>query len=164
MAGLIEIGEGAFFHCVALIELEFDKLEIIGDGFTVYWGAFAGCKLRSINLPSIKTVGAYAFADCPALTEAVFGEELEGIFRNAFHNCTALRRIVIPLKDNLTIGNNAFYKCENLSRVDTLDGEIHKTISSLHLESWRNEMEDEIDRRIAVTTYLDMVLTSSGTL
>ena len=36
--------------------------------------------------------------------------------------------------------------CENLSRVDTLDEGIHVTISSLHMKSWRNEMQEEIDR------------------
>jgi hypothetical protein len=49
------------------------------------------------------------------------------------------------LKDNLIIANNAFIVCFNLSRIDALDGGIHKTISSLHLESWRNEIKDEID-------------------
>jgi hypothetical protein len=33
-----------------------------------------------------------------------------------------------------------------LSRVDILAEGIHKTISSFHMESWRNEMKDEIDR------------------
>jgi hypothetical protein len=45
----------------------------------------------------------------------------------------------------LIIGRNAFNRCDNLSRVDVVAGGIHKTISSLHLESWRNEMKDEID-------------------
>jgi hypothetical protein len=75
----------------------------------------------------------------------VFGEKLERIELNAFSNCAALRSISIPLKDNL-IGDNVFYRCEDLSRVDALVGGLHKTISSLHLESWRNEMEEEVDR------------------
>jgi hypothetical protein len=54
--------------------------------------------------------------------------------------------LTIPLKDNLIFGNEAFHNCERFSRVDTLDGGIHKTISSLHMERWRDEMEEEIDR------------------
>ena len=47
MIGVVEIEGCAFLWCHALIELEFDKLEIIGHG------AFASCKsLRSINMPS----------------------------------------------------------------------------------------------------------------
>jgi hypothetical protein len=76
----------------------------------------------------------------------VFGEKLERIEINTFLDCTFLRRIAIPLKDNLLFYEYAFNSCENLSRVDTLAGGIHETISSLYLESWRNEMKDEIDR------------------
>jgi hypothetical protein len=75
----------------------------------------------------------------------VFGKDLERIEAFAFLTCNALRSISIPLKDNL-FGYNVFSGCHYLSRVDTLAGGIHETISSLHLESWRNEMEEEIDR------------------
>ena len=141
MTCVVEIEKFAFYNCSALSELELDKLEIIRDH------AFAVCRsLRSINMSSIRSVETYAFQNCDALTDVVFGAKLERIEGYAFHNCTSLRRIVIPLKDNLTFVNSAFSSCGNLSRADALDGEIHKTISSLHLESWRNEMEDEIDR------------------
>ena len=141
ITGIIEIEESAFFRCSALRELEFDKLEIIG----CY--AFACCKsLRSINMPSIRRVEASAFQYCDKLTDVVFGEDLERIESGgaAFFKCISLRRIAIPFKDNLSIDNNTFSSC--LSRVDTLAGGIHETISSLHLESWRNEMMEEIDR------------------
>jgi hypothetical protein len=49
------------------------------------------------------------------------------------------------LKDNLIVEDAAFNLCENLSRVDVIVG-IQKTISSLHMEIWRNEMKEEIDR------------------
>ena len=141
MTGVIEIEQHAFSSCSALSELDFDKLEIIGHY------AFMDCNsLRSINLPSIRKIGAWAFNGCEELTDVVFGEKLERIRAFVFHECTALRRIVIPLKDNCIIGNAVFTYCGNLSRVDVVVGEIHKTISSLHLESWRNEMEEEIDR------------------
>jgi hypothetical protein len=142
MSGLIEIEAEAFSCCSDLSELDFDKLEIIGE-----W-AFAYCNfLRYINMPSIRRVCYGAFSYCESLTDVVFGEKLERIEGGsaAFLHCTALRRIVIPLKDNLVIASDAFNYCENLSNVDTLAGEIHKTISSLQMVSWREEMLEEID-------------------
>jgi flagellar capping protein FliD len=110
-----EIEKLAFYNCPALSELEFDKLEIIGD-----W-TFSDCRsLRSISMPSIRRVGAYAFADCGALTDIAFGQDLE------------------------RIEEYTFYQCRALSRVDFIGG-IHKTISSLHFKTWRGEMQDEID-------------------
>jgi hypothetical protein len=141
MQGVIEMEAGAFSNCSALSELEFDKLEIIGNY------AFSRCKsIRSISIPSIRMVGRYAFQNFTSLTDAVFGKDLERIERYAFHYCTALRRIVIPLKHGLIVDDNVFNLCENLSRVDALVGGIHTTISSLHLQTWRNKMKEEIDR------------------
>jgi len=135
MQGLIEIEEDAFNTCRALSELEFEKSS-----------AFVYCRsLRSINMPSVRRVHRNAFQYCDALTDAVFGEKLERIDGSAFRG-SALRRIVIPLKGNLIIHSYVFNCCHDLSRVDTVDGGIHRTISSLHLESWRNEMMEEIDR------------------
>ena len=149
MTGLIEIEQWAFSACRSLSELEFDKLEIIGNC------AFVECNsLRSINLPSIRRVGS-AFNGCDGLTDVMFGKDLYGIEGYAFYECTALRSISIPLKHNLIIGNNAFFNCSNLSRVDILDGKIHRTISFLHMESWRDGMHEEIDR-------IDQTLPNTG--
>jgi hypothetical protein len=140
MQCVIEIEHSAFCNCHALSELEFDKLEIIGEG------AFIMCKsLAFINIPSTRSLGPGAFLGCDALTDAVFGKDLEDIEQFAFRG-NALRRIVIPLKDNLIVANTSFSNCGSLSRVDTIDGGIHETISTLHMEGWRDEMEGEIDR------------------
>jgi len=50
----------------------------------------------------------------------------------------------MPLKDNV-IKDDAFLSCPKLSTVDLVGG-IYKTIASLHLERWRNDMIVEIDR------------------
>jgi hypothetical protein len=140
MQGVEEIEENAFGGCNALSYIDFDKLEIIGER------AFCSCfSLKSINMPFARRVGEYAFAHCAALTDVVFGKNLERIETRSFI-CRALRRIVIPLKDDLIIHSYAFNGCENFSRVDVIAGEIHNTISSLQMESWRNEMDEEIDR------------------
>jgi hypothetical protein len=140
MQGVIEIEKYAFYFCQALSYVDFEKLEMIG------YRAFDHCSfLRSINMRSVRRVEECAFCFCFALTDVVFGEKLERIEPDVFNGCYSLRRIAIPLKYGL-IGDNAFVYCNDLSRVDALDGRIHKTISSLHLDSWRNEMEEEIDR------------------
>ncbi len=141
LPGVRVIENNAFFVC-ALEDVEFgDKLETIGDD------AFRGCRLRNIKLPKCRVIGEYSFANCRQLTDVELSDEdLETIGYRAFSNCRRLRRIAIPLKDNLfDADDTVFDGCEELSQVD-LHGGIHKTISSLLLDSWRNEMNDTIDR------------------
>ena len=139
LPGVRVIEKHAFFHCTALADVEFgDKLESIGDH------AFQCCRLTNIKLPKVRNIGKYAFTECEQLTEVELPKDLERIEGVAFHYCRRLRRIAIPLKDNL-LGYYVFDDCDNLSQVDLIGG-IHKTISSLLLDSWRNEMNDEIDR------------------
>jgi len=140
MNGVIEIERDAFNYCHALSEIDFDKLEIIG------YGAFFGCNsLRSINMPSIRRIEKCAFECCEQLMDAKFGEDLGKIGDASFNNCRSLRRIAIPLKDDVIIEHSAF-NCEHLSSVDVVVGGIHKAISSLLLESWKSDMYVEIDR------------------
>ena len=82
-----------------------------------------------------------------------FGVDLETIGSDAICDCRRLRRIVIPLKRNLFPLDTdeqrytQFDNCDNLKRVDLVGAEgIHSTISSLLLESWKDEMNEEIDR------------------
>ena len=82
------------------------------------------------------------------LVDAELSEYLERIGERPFHCCRRLRRISIPFKDDMMEDDDIFHlfkNCNNLSQVDLIGG-IHKTISSLLLENWRNEMKDEIDR------------------
>jgi len=50
----------------------------------------------------------------------------------------------MPLNDNM-ISANVFDGCTNLTTLNLVGG-IHKVIASLHMESWRNEMREEINR------------------
>ena len=146
--GVREIGHRAFHSCVALSDVKFgDTLE------TVRSRAFDNCGLMSIKLPSARTVQGLSFSHCNQLTDVEFGINLERIGFNSFYNCPNLQRIAIPLKDGIlpfdSIINryNQFDQCGNLTRVDIVGAEgIHKTISSLLLESWKDEMNEEIDR------------------
>jgi hypothetical protein len=140
LPGVRVIEKFAFHYCTALADVEFgNKLESIGDA------AFRGCRLRNIKLPKVRIFGICAFAYCEQLTDVELSEYLETIGGTAFLFCLRLRRIIIPLKENLLENDYVFNCCENLSQVDLVGG-IHKTISSLLLDSWRNEMKNEIDR------------------
>jgi len=138
--GVREIKWRAFSNCSDLINVKFvDKLE------TIEQGAFQDCtSLETIKMPSIRIIRQFAFMNCEQLTDLEFGEELETLQRYAFNDCQHLRRVSMPLKDDM-IEDNAFAFCPNLTTV-ALVGGIHNTIASLHLESWRNEMKEEINR------------------
>ena len=75
----------------------------------------------------------------------MFGIDLEYVGRRAFNYCNSLRRIAIPLK-YIIIDDGAFH-CHNLATVDLVGADdLQKTISSLHMERWKNEINQEINR------------------
>ena len=149
LLGVRDIEDEAFDGCIALTGVEFgDRLETIG--FAVFWCC---CSLRSIKMPSVRNVRNQAFGQCRKLMDVEFGVNLESIGCNLFQNCPHLRRIAIPLKDNLfSLDPDApwydqFEGCDNLRRVDLVGAEgMHKTISSLLLQSWKDEMSEVIGR------------------
>ncbi len=153
MPGVKIIEDGAFFDCRSLVDVELDKLETIGSH------ALDECtSLQRVKLPKVKIIGRCAFMDS-GVEELEFGEYLETIGSGAFRG-SKLRRIAIPLKDGLFQLNvrdgmfqfddghgtyTQFHDCPNLATIDLVGG-IHKTVASLHLESWRDEMNEEIQR------------------
>ena len=138
----------AFWKCSALANVEFgNELRNIGSY------AFYGCvNIESLDISSVRAIEGGAFQDCMGLTYAAFGDKLERIKGLSFDGCTRLKFITLPLRDRV-IKNSAF-NCTNLERVD-LAGNVHKIVSSLHLESWRVEMNAEIQRinKVLPTTY-----------
>ena len=146
------------FQGAGLIEVDCDSLLEVGRS------AFEDCQsLRRISLPRVKVIWEWAFHDT-ALTEVEL-PEVEKIKHNAFHSNKSLWRIAIPLNPNLfdltredftwdeledgidpeDLKDTVFDGCDNLVQVDLVGG-IHETVSSLHLESWRNEMNNEINK------------------
>ena len=144
----VEIGYEAFYKCENLESVEFgDRLETIGIA------AFNSCSsLKHLKLPSIITIGKLSFGRCTAIDYVELSERIETIEVRAFIGCGHLQRIAIPLKrdlfsldDDVFGGYNQFYDCEQLTTVHLVGG-VHKTIASLHMESWRTEMITEINR------------------
>ncbi len=81
--------------------------------------AFEGCEtLTEIELPTTaKTVGAYAFSGCSALS-SFFGRfsELESIGAYAFENCISLNTFQV-LNTLKSIGEGAFWGCTSLKQL-----------------------------------------------
>ena len=92
-------------------------------------------------MPNVRTIASYVFYECKQLTEAELSEDLARIGEAAFIN-SRLRHIAMPLKDDMFDADYVFEGCRDLSQIDLVGG-IHKTVL---LNSWRNEMNDQIDR------------------
>ncbi|MBR2351281.1 MAG: leucine-rich repeat protein [Clostridia bacterium] len=87
---LVEIGEEAFYGCVALTDINLpDSITSIGD-----W-AFADCtSLTSIAIPdSVTSIGYGVFSDCTGLTSVVIGDSVTSIGKWAFADCTNLKDV-----------------------------------------------------------------------
>ena len=145
VSGVKIIEQWAFYWCKNLTHVDLDKLESVGDS------AFRTCiSLQRVKLPKVKTIGTSAFRDSGVDELELLGEDLQTIASDAFRG-SKLRRIAIPLKNDMFQMNDAdgtynqFVFCHHLTTVDLVGG-IHKTVASLHLESWRNEMNEEIQR------------------
>ena len=140
LLGVRIIKRWAFTDCSGLTDVEFgDQLE------TIEQNAFYHCSsLKNIRIPSVRTIGVWAFANCSELTDVEFGEELRTLRIQSFYKCLKLERIALPLKDDM-IYVGVFEHCRKLTTVDLVGG-IHQTVASLHMESWRIEVMDEINR------------------
>jgi hypothetical protein len=147
MPSVRELQQHVFHHCFSLEELDLPKLE------ETMFRTFEGCRsLRRITMPSIRTIGDGSFFGWEQLLELDLPECLERIGTAAAIWCINLRHIAIPLQRDMLIVYDAtqqrycqFDHCASLTTVDLVGG-IHKTISSLHFENWRNEMKQEIYR------------------
>ena len=140
LLGVRIIKKFAFYNCTRLTDVEFgDKLE------TIERSAFQNCEaLKNMKMTTVRTIEEGAFANCYELSDVEFGEELETLQLGAFHTCPKLKRIVLPLKGDM-IGDYVFNQSPKLTTVDLVGG-IHNTVASLHMESWRSEMSNEINR------------------
>jgi len=136
------IGEMAFSCCCALTTLE-DSQRLVKIGVQ----AFLDCSsLDHINLPSVSVIEASAFAGCTNMMYVTFGKHIGVIEGSAFYYCTSLRQLSFELGDfSVSIASDVFDCCHQLISVD-LVGNIHKAISSLGLEQWQNDMNEEIGR------------------
>ena len=156
LLGVRVIKDYAFGGTMQLHGVEFgEELHTIGHM------AFAHSSLEYVKLPKVRVLNSSAFYACEKLVKVDLSEDLETIHPLVFARCPHLEQISIPLRPNifqdhsvfnvyddeqdLLDNDNGIYNRHALSRVDLVGG-IHSTIASLHMVSWRNEMNNEINR------------------
>jgi hypothetical protein len=95
---------------VTFSDIDF-SITSIGDG------AFTGCSLTSIELPSsVTTIGEGAFAGSE-LKSIELSSSLTEIGQEAFEHCTSLESIKLP-SSVTTIGKRAFFECKSLTSIE----------------------------------------------
>jgi len=121
-AGVISIGEQAFFGCTGIT-----SVTIPGSVISIGNMAFQNCTgLTSITLPeSVIIIGERAFVNCTGLTSVTIGNNVTSIGAGAFANCTSLTSITIPASVTIigTVGPSGFFtpvfdRCTSLTNID----------------------------------------------
>ena len=72
--------------------------------------------IQTIEIPSVSSIGAYAFRSCSSLTNVTIPNSVTSIEAWAFCDCSSLTSIEIP-NSTTNIGVGAFYGCRNLTNV-----------------------------------------------
>ena len=110
-SGVTSIGKGAFYDCSGLTRVEI-PLGVISIGK----GAFFGCNgLTSIEIPSrVTDIYVYAFRGCSGLTHIVIPSSVTSIGYEAFYLCENLDVVINNSKENVTVYEDAFYRCKSV--------------------------------------------------
>jgi hypothetical protein len=96
--GVEIIEEEAFMDFTQLESITLPGVRVIGR---MAFFSEESSSLRNITLPKVEVIGPSAFIGCYQLTEVEFSEDLQSVGNLAFCDCIRLRRIAIPLKDDL---------------------------------------------------------------
>lgn len=96
------------------------KSVTFGEGITeIQAGAFAGCGLDTIELPStLQKIEKNTFKDCGNLVTILGGEGITSIDKNAFQNCAKLTSI--DFRQLTKIEKSAFEGCSALADVGSI--------------------------------------------
>lgn len=115
------IGMYAFANCVRLENVKFNNT------ISIESGAFFRCaNLKNIDFRNFLKIGVQAFAGCINIENAILNNCNEGIDAYAFAGCTNLKKINLSL---CSIGDSAFFGCNNLSEVYINTKKSEKCIS-----------------------------------
>lgn len=128
------IGEGAFYRCTSLSEVNVGELSfigplaflgtdlvsasdedfvIIGDGILIEYTGSA----TSVNVPeNVEQIAGGAFYSNTKITEVTIPEGVVSIGQRAFMNCSKLQTVTLP-QSLLILDKEAFARCKNLQSV-----------------------------------------------
>lgn len=132
---LLTIGGRAFLNCTALTAVTIPaSVTSVGE-----W-AFRGCtSLTAFTMaplsrdasPHYTSLGAYVLADCAALTDVSFTENLTVLGDYALTRCAQLREVILPASVS-GVGNCAFLSCPNLAAVNVSEqNQTYCTMNSM---------------------------------
>lgn len=109
-ASVTSIGRSAFESCGEQLTRAAIPLSVttIGDY------AFYKTGIDSVRIPSVTSLGTFAFAYCTKLTYVYYNSELTEIPRGAFQSCTELKEMWNH-SGVTSVGEYAFYGCSKLS-------------------------------------------------
>lgn len=72
--------------------------------------------IQTIEIPSVSSIGAYAFFGCTKLTSVTLPDSVTSIGESAFYDCNSLTSVTIPNSVKI-IGTRAFHTCSSLTSV-----------------------------------------------
>ena len=123
MPSVTTIGYWAFYHCSALTSVSMPSVTTIGDY------AFNACEaLTSVSMPaSCTSIAGNPFQGCESLEEIVVDENnpnyssMDGVLYDKYMStliaCPGKKSSIDMSSSVTTIGDNAFYRCVNLTSV-----------------------------------------------
>ena len=117
-------------HILALVPRTAEAFTIPETCKGIGENALYGTAISTISVPGkVKTIGAYAFANCKSLKSVTLNKGTEELGEGAFSNCDKLRFIFTPTNLD-SIGDNAFKNCNKLSSVILNDELRHIGVSA----------------------------------
>ena len=107
----IHIGDYAFYSCPKLKEIETCDADFWIDN-----GAFSTSGLKSLDISSVKKLGANAFEYCPDLHTVSISGDFTQIKEFTFYECRSLKNVRLP-ETITSIGKKAFVSCEAMTAI-----------------------------------------------